>query len=98
MKISAWTLALLLGSGVCAAAEYRGGFDGVDARAEGTRFTVQGQRLHLYATGAQREVLLAGFFHKARFRVDYTPFPCGGAVTGTCGTVHGVAVETGDLR
>ncbi|MEO1767091.1 hypothetical protein [Thiobacter aerophilum] len=97
MKIFALSL-LLLVSATCVAEEYHGAFDGVDTRAEGTRFTVPGQRLHLYATGAQRDVLLAGFFHKARLRVSYTPFPCGGGLTGTCGTVHGVAVDATDLR
>ncbi|MEJ5212058.1 MAG: hypothetical protein WHV61_11625 [Burkholderiales bacterium] len=100
MKTRQGVLAALLLAGACAAQanDYSGRLDLVEVKADGARFLAQREKLNLYASGAYRDVLLAGFFHQARLRVDYTPFPCGGGVTGICGTVHGVRVESTDLR
>lgn len=94
----AWAVLLWACAAQAAGETWRGGFDTVEVRAEGTRFSATRERLHLYATGPYREVLLAGFFRRAVFTVGYTPFPCGGGVSGTCGTVYSVTVEEAAFR
>jgi len=72
---------------------YTGRIDLVEVKAEGTRFFVQSEKLNLFATGAYKDALLAGYFRKASFAIGYAPFPCGGGMSGKCGTVYSVAVE-----
>jgi hypothetical protein len=72
---------------------YTGKVDLVEVKADGTRFYVQSEKLNLYASGAYKDALLAGYFRKAAFSIGYQPFPCGGGVSGKCGTVYSVAVE-----
>lgn len=72
---------------------YSGKLDLLDVKAEGTRFLAQHEKLNLFASGAYKDVLLAGYFRKAVFSIGYQPFPCGGGMSGKCGTVYSVAVE-----
>jgi hypothetical protein len=72
---------------------YTGKLDLIEVKADGTRFFVQHEKLHLYASGAFKDALVAGYFRKAAFTVSYQPFPCGGSMSGKCGTVYSVAVE-----
>lgn len=72
---------------------YAGKVDLLEVKADGTRFFVQSDRLNLYASGAYKDALLAGYFRKAAFSIGYQPFPCGGGMSGKCGTVYSVAVE-----
>jgi hypothetical protein len=88
----AGVVALLFAPAV-GAETFKGKLDMVEVRPEGTRFFVQGEKLNLFATGAYQDVLLAGYFRKATFTIDYRFFPCGGGMSGKCGTVHGVSVE-----
>ena len=57
------------------------------------RFFVSGSGLSLFATGDFKEVLLQAFMHKASVDVGYTPIPCTGGITGTCGNVVFVSVD-----
>ncbi len=72
---------------------YTGKLDLIEVKADGTRFFVQGDKLHLYAHGAYKDALLAGYFRKAAFSIGYQPFPGGGGMSGKCGTVYAVSVE-----
>lgn len=72
---------------------YTGKLDLIEVKADGTRFFVQNDKLNLYASGAYMDALLAGYFHKATFSIAYQPFPCGGGMSGKCGTVYSVSVE-----
>jgi hypothetical protein len=72
---------------------YSGKLDLLEVKAEGTRFFVRSEKLHLFATGAYMDALMAGYFRKATFTVGYQTFPCGGGTVGKCGTVHLVEVE-----
>ncbi len=95
MRMRQGVLAALLLAGACAAQadDYSGKLDLVEVKADGTRFLAQREKLNLYASGAYKDALLAGFFRKAAFSIGYTPFPCGGGISGRCGTVYAVAVE-----
>jgi hypothetical protein len=63
-----------------------------------TRFHTDGppaSRISLYATGDHESVLLEAFWRKATVSVGYVPLsPCPGGITGTCGTVNFVSVNT----
>jgi hypothetical protein len=84
---------LLAGACVAQADNYSGKLGLVEVKADGTRFLAQHEQLNLYASGAYKDALLAGYFRKAAFSIGYTPFPCGGGIRGKCGTVFSVAVE-----
>lgn len=84
---------LCLGAWASHADTYTGKLDLVEVKADGTRFAVHGEKLNLYASGAYKDALLAGYFRKAAFSIGYQPFPCGGGMSGKCGTVFSVAVE-----
>lgn len=85
--------ALFFGAWASHADTYSGKLDLVEVKAEGTRFAVHGEKLNLYASGPYKDALLAGYFRKASFSIGYQPFPCGGGMSGKCGTVYSVAVE-----
>ena len=52
-------------------------------------------RISLFASGDFKDILLQAFFRKANVSVGYTPLsPCPGGVTGACGTVTFVSVNT----
>lgn len=72
---------------------YTGRLDLIEVKADGTRFFVPHEKLNLYASGAYKDALVAGYFRKAAFSIGYTPFPCGGGISGKCGTVYSVTVE-----
>ncbi len=63
-----------------------------------TRFHTDGppaSRISLYATGDHEVVLLDAFWRKATVSVGYAPLtPCPGGITGACGTVNFVSVNT----
>lgn len=63
-----------------------------------TRFHTDGppaSRISLYATGDDEAVMLEGFWRKATMSIAYTPLtPCPGGITGACGTVTFVSVNT----
>lgn len=86
-------VALLLGARIGQADTYTGRLDLVEVKADGARFGVHREKLNLYASGAYKDALLAGYFRKASFSIGYQPFPCGGGMSGKCGTVYSVAVE-----
>jgi len=83
----------LLGVAAAQADTYSGKLDLIEVKADGTRFFVQSEKLNLYASGAYKDALVAGYFRKAAFNIAYQPFPCGGGMSGKCGTVFSVSVE-----
>jgi len=84
---------VLLAVQTAQAETYSGKLDLVEVKADGTRFFVQNEKLNLYASGAYKDALLAGYFRKAAFSIAFQLFPCGGGMSGKCGTVYSVAVE-----
>ena len=82
-----------LAAPIARAETYTGKLDVIEVKADGTRFFVQNDKLNLYASGAYKDALLAGYFRKATFTIGYQAFPCGGGMSGKCGTVYSVAVE-----
>lgn len=86
---------MLLAANAALADTYTGRLDLMEVKAEGTRFVAQSDKLNLFATGAYKDVLVAGYFRKAAFSIGYSPFPCGGGMNGKCGTVYSVVVEQG---
>jgi hypothetical protein len=86
-------LLLALAAQTAQADTYSGKLDLVEVKADGTRFSVQKDKLNLYASGAYKDALLAGYFRKAAFSIAYQPFPCGGGMSGKCGTVYSVTIE-----
>lgn len=75
------------------AEQYTGFIDRVDSKASLLRFQLNEPNLSLYASGLHQDLLLRAFFAKMRVTVDYQGLPCGGGVTGKCGTVNVVSVE-----
>jgi hypothetical protein len=63
----------------------------------GLRFLAAGSPLNLFATGDAKEVLLQAFYAKAHVDIGYTVVPCTGGITGTCGTVNFVSVNSANL-
>jgi hypothetical protein len=49
----------------------------------------------LFATGDYKETMLQGFYKKAKMSIGYTALsPCPGGLSGTCGTVASISVDT----
>ena len=57
-------------------------------------FVSGGSGLSLFATGDYKEVLLQAFMHKAFVSLAYTPITCPGGITGICGNVVFVTVDS----
>ncbi len=67
----------------------------VQTNSNGMRFFFSAQGLSLFTTSAEhRELMLGAFFRKANVDVGYTKIACPGGITGTCGTVNFVSVNT----
>lgn len=91
-------VATLAASGLWASAamavNYVGKLDLVQVTSNGTRFFVRASSLSLFASGDYRDVMLEGYFRKSNFSVGYQPMTCPGGITGTCGKVNFVSVDT----
>jgi hypothetical protein len=59
------------------------------------RFFVRDKGLSLFARGDAKEILLQGFFAKARMSVGFTPIACPSGIAGHCGWVAFVSVDQG---
>jgi len=57
------------------------------------RFFIRNQGLSLFARGDTKEILLQGFFTKARMSVEYTHIVCPNGINGTCGWVNFVSID-----
>ncbi len=60
------------------------------------RFFARRDGLSLFARGDFAQVLLQGFYSKARLSVGYRTIACPGGITGPCGKVDFVSVEAGN--
>lgn len=89
-------LVLMLVAAPAGAETYQGKLDQVDVRANQLRFVAREAGLTLFATGLYQDVLLRGFFAKAKMTIEYQAQPCGGGTPGKCGAVHGVSIEQKD--
>ena len=96
---SAWIVGLIVPLALGAPAAAANGFwfgkvDLVEKTAKrSVRFFVRDRGLSLFARGDAKEILLQGFFAKARMSVGYTPVICPNGITGTCGWVTFVSVD-----
>jgi hypothetical protein len=80
-----------------AAVNYHGKIKLVQVTSAGTRFLTETGPVSLFATGDFKEVLIQAFFKKAALDIGYTVIPCTGGITGTCGNVNFVSVNTTGL-
>lgn len=98
MKNLLWTgvvLGLLLTVQPAQATNFNGKVRLVQVTSAGLRFlTDSSPAISLYATGDFKEVMLQGFYRKAGMDIGYTVIPCTGGITGTCGNVNFVSVNT----
>ena len=98
---TAWITALTALLALAAPAAATNGFwfgrvDLVEKTAKrSVRFFVRDQGLSLFARGDAREIMLQGFYAKARMSVGYTPIVCPNGITGPCGWVTFVSVDQG---
>lgn len=73
---------------------YSGKIDLMQFTSSGIRFFVKSTALSLFASGDAREILLVGFYRKASLSIGYTPTPCPPGISGTCGNVSFVSVDS----
>lgn len=90
-------LVALVAAAPATAESFSGRIDRVELKASLMRFHAREANVSLYASGALQDLLLRAFFAKARIQAEYQPLPCGGGVSGICGTVSAVTVEQKDL-
>ena len=90
-------LGLLLTVRPAQATNFHGTIRLVQVTSAGLRFLTATTPVSLYATGDAKEVLLQTFFKKGTVDIGYTVIPCTGGITGTCGNVNFVSVESSAL-
>ena len=95
--VIAATTILLQSPNTAIAKDFFGKFDLVDKTSGGSvRFFARDAGLSLYAKGDFREVLLGGYYVKARMSVGYVAIACPIGITGPCGRVNFVSVDQGN--
>jgi hypothetical protein len=90
-------LGLLLAVQPAYAVNFHGKIQLVQVTSAGLRFMTVAPSVSLFASGDAKEVLLQAFYKKAAVDIGYTVIPCTGGITGTCGTVNFVSVNTTGL-
>jgi hypothetical protein len=74
---------------------YSGKIDLVQVSSQGTRLFIRAQQLSLWATSADvRDILIQGFFKKSSLTIAYTVKTCPAGITGKCGDIVTVLVDT----
>ncbi len=84
-------------AGQAAEKSWFGKFDLVEkTKGRSVRFFARADGLSLFARGDFKEILLHGYFVKARMSIGYRAISCPGGITGPCGFVNFVSIDQGN--